>query len=149
MFFKVLYLGSLNLIFFVVALMFCVCLFFVVLQEVNFREVDGMVSLVREYLFFVRRRNFQMRYILSLENFQSLVVQSFMFENMILQRVNSDTDLVIFESRFSLIVSMYEYTLGQVQNFIIFWDIKEEVDFSDWIGFYYIGELGEMDLFVI
>jgi E3 ubiquitin-protein ligase HECW2 len=47
---------------------------------------------------------------------------------------------VTSESRSSLTASMYEYTLGQAQNLIIFWDIKEEVDPSDWIGLYHIGE---------
>jgi len=81
-----------------------------------------------------------MRYTLSPENLQSLASQSSMPENMTLQRANSDTDLVTSESRSSLTASMYEYTLGQAQNLIIFWDIKEEVDPSDWIGLYHIDE---------
>ncbi|KAI4574859.1 hypothetical protein MJG53_002801 [Ovis ammon polii x Ovis aries] len=81
-----------------------------------------------------------MRYTLSPENLQSLAAQSSMTENMTLQRANSDTDLVTSESRSSLTASMYEYTLGQAQNLIIFWDIKEEVDPSDWIGLYHIDE---------
>uniref|UniRef100_A0A803YLH5 HECT-type E3 ubiquitin transferase n=1 Tax=Meleagris gallopavo TaxID=9103 RepID=A0A803YLH5_MELGA len=56
------------------------------------------------------------------------------------QRANSDTDLVTSDSRSSLTASMYEYTLGQSQNLIIFWDIKEEVDPTDWIGLYHIDE---------
>ena len=80
--------------------------------------------------------------------FQSLAAQSSMPENMTLQRANSDTDLVTSESRSSLTASMYEYTLGQAQNLIIFWDIKEEVDPSDWIGLYHIGESDAMDLLV-
>lgn len=63
-----------------------------------------------------------------------------MAENMNLQRANSDTDLVTSDSRSSLTASMYEYTLGQSQNLIIFWDIKEEVDPTDWIGLYHIGK---------
>ena len=102
----------------------------------------------REHLLFVRRRNPQMRYTLSPENLQSLAAQSSMTENMTLQRANSDTDLVTSESRSSLTASMYEYTLGQAQNLIIFWDIKEEVDPSDWIGLYHIGESDELDLLV-
>ena len=89
-----------------------------------------------------------MRYTLSPENLQSLAAQSSMTENMTLQRANSDTDLVTSESRSSLTASMYEYTLGQAQNLIIFWDIKEEVDPSDWIGLYHIGKSNELDLLV-
>ncbi|XP_021053092.1 E3 ubiquitin-protein ligase HECW2 isoform X1 [Mus pahari] len=99
-----------------------------------------MASSAREHLLFVRRRNPQMRYTLSPENLQSLAAQNSMPENMALQRANSDTDLVTSESRSSLTASMYEYTLGQAQNLIIFWDIKEEVDPSDWIGLYHIDE---------
>uniref|UniRef100_G1TJI4 HECT-type E3 ubiquitin transferase n=1 Tax=Oryctolagus cuniculus TaxID=9986 RepID=G1TJI4_RABIT len=99
-----------------------------------------MASSAREHLLFVRRRNPQMRYTLSPENLQSLAAQSSLPENMTLQRANSDTDLVTSESRSSLTASMYEYTLGQAQNLIIFWDIKEEVDPSDWIGLYHIDE---------
>ncbi|XP_072468833.1 E3 ubiquitin-protein ligase HECW2 isoform X2 [Notamacropus eugenii] len=99
-----------------------------------------MASSAREHLLFVRRRNPQMRYTLSPENLQSLASQGSMPENMNLQRANSDTDLVTSESRSSLTASMYEYTLGQAQNLIIFWDIKEEVDPTDWIGLYHIDE---------
>lgn len=108
-----------------------------------------MASSAREHLLFVRRRNPQMRYTLSPENLQSLAAQSSMPENMTLQRANSDTDLVTSESRSSLTASMYEYTLGQAQNLIIFWDIKEEVDPSDWIGLYHIGESKETDMCVV
>lgn len=108
-----------------------------------------MASSAREHLLFVRRRNPQMRYTLSPENLQSLAAQSSMPENMTLQRANSDTDLVTSESRSSLTASMYEYTLGQAQNLIIFWDIKEEVDPSDWIGLYHIGESKETGMCVV
>uniref|UniRef100_A0A6I8NCT8 HECT-type E3 ubiquitin transferase n=1 Tax=Ornithorhynchus anatinus TaxID=9258 RepID=A0A6I8NCT8_ORNAN len=57
-----------------------------------------------------------------------------------LPRANSDTDLVTSDSRSSLTASRSEYTLGQPEKLIIFWDIKEEVDPSDWIGLYHIGE---------
>lgn len=56
-----------------------------------------------------------------------------------LQRANSDTDLVTSESRSSLTASTYELTLG-LGHLVIFWDIKEEVDATDWIGLYHIGE---------
>ncbi|XP_021103408.1 E3 ubiquitin-protein ligase HECW2 isoform X4 [Heterocephalus glaber] len=110
------------------------------LQEASPGEAGGMASSAREHLLFVRRRNPQMRYTLSPENLQSLAAQGSLPENMTLQRANSDTDLVTSESRSSLTASMYEYMLGQAQNLIIFWDIKEEVDPSDWIGLYHIDE---------
>lgn len=56
-----------------------------------------------------------------------------------LQRANSDTDLVSSESRSSLTASTYQLTLGH-SHLIISWDIKEEVDATDWIGLYHIGE---------
>nr|XP_008115479.1 PREDICTED: E3 ubiquitin-protein ligase HECW2 isoform X1 [Anolis carolinensis]XP_008115480.1 PREDICTED: E3 ubiquitin-protein ligase HECW2 isoform X1 [Anolis carolinensis] len=99
-----------------------------------------MTSSAREHLLFVRRRHPQLRYTLSPENLQSLASQGTVPENMNLQRANSDTDLVTSDSRSSLTASMYEYTLGQPQNLIIFWDIKEEVDPTDWIGLYHIDE---------
>uniref|UniRef100_A0A8C8R6B2 HECT-type E3 ubiquitin transferase n=1 Tax=Pelusios castaneus TaxID=367368 RepID=A0A8C8R6B2_9SAUR len=99
-----------------------------------------MANSAREHLLFVRRRNPQLRYTLSPENLQSLASQRPIPENMNLQRANSDTDLVTSDSRSSLTASMYEYTLGQSQNLIIFWDIKEEVDPTDWIGLYHIDE---------
>ncbi|XP_029941987.1 E3 ubiquitin-protein ligase HECW2 isoform X2 [Salarias fasciatus] len=56
-----------------------------------------------------------------------------------LQRANSDTDLVTSESRSSLTASMYQLTLGH-GHLVISWDIKEEVDATDWIGLYHIDE---------
>lgn len=56
-----------------------------------------------------------------------------------LQRANSDTDLVTSESRSSLTASTYQLTLG-LGHLVIFWDIKEEVDATDWIGLYHIDE---------
>ncbi|XP_037552766.1 E3 ubiquitin-protein ligase HECW2 [Nematolebias whitei] len=56
-----------------------------------------------------------------------------------LQRANSDTDLVSSESRSSLTASMYQLTLGH-GHLVISWDIKEEVDATDWIGLYHIDE---------
>ncbi|MEE6517530.1 hypothetical protein FKM82_027806 [Ascaphus truei] len=63
-----------------------------------------------------------------------------MMENLNFQRANSDTDLVSSDSRSSLTASMYEYTLGHSKELIIYWDIKEEVDPTDWIGLYHIDE---------
>lgn len=56
-----------------------------------------------------------------------------------LQRANSDTDLLTSEGRSSLTASTYQLTLGHGQ-LVISWDIKEEVDATDWIGLYHIGE---------
>uniref|UniRef100_A0A3Q2W2M7 C2 domain-containing protein n=1 Tax=Haplochromis burtoni TaxID=8153 RepID=A0A3Q2W2M7_HAPBU len=56
-----------------------------------------------------------------------------------LQRANSDTDLVTSESRSSLTASTYQVTLGH-SHLVISWDIKEEVDATDWIGLYHIDE---------
>ncbi|XP_069081957.1 E3 ubiquitin-protein ligase HECW2 isoform X2 [Pleurodeles waltl] len=99
-----------------------------------------MASSAREHLLFVRRRNPQLRYTLSPENLQSLASQGAMSESVNFQRANSDTDLVTSDSRSSLTASVYEYTLGHSQNLIIYWDIKEEVDPTDWIGLYHIDE---------
>uniref|UniRef100_A0A6Q2YBS7 HECT-type E3 ubiquitin transferase n=1 Tax=Esox lucius TaxID=8010 RepID=A0A6Q2YBS7_ESOLU len=57
-----------------------------------------------------------------------------------LPRANSDTDLVTSQSRSSLTASTLEFTLGRGQNLVISWDIKEEVDATDWIGLYHIDE---------
>ncbi|XP_047432498.1 E3 ubiquitin-protein ligase HECW2 [Mugil cephalus] len=56
-----------------------------------------------------------------------------------LQRANSDTDLVTSDSRSSLTASTYQLTLGH-GHLVISWDIKEEVDATDWIGLYRIDE---------
>ncbi|XP_038572081.1 E3 ubiquitin-protein ligase HECW2-like isoform X1 [Micropterus salmoides] len=56
-----------------------------------------------------------------------------------LQRANSDTDLVTSDSRSSLTASTHELTLGH-SHLVISWDIKEEVDATDWIGLYHIDE---------
>uniref|UniRef100_A0A8C6T9N7 HECT-type E3 ubiquitin transferase n=1 Tax=Neogobius melanostomus TaxID=47308 RepID=A0A8C6T9N7_9GOBI len=57
-----------------------------------------------------------------------------------LTRANSDTDLVTSQSRSSLTASTLEFTLNRGQNLVISWDIKEEVDATDWIGLYHIDE---------
>ncbi|KAM8806674.1 E3 ubiquitin-protein ligase HECW2 [Eudromia elegans] len=99
-----------------------------------------MAGAAREHALAVRRRGPQLRYTLSPENLRSLAPRGAAADSVSLQRANSDTDLVTSESRSSLTASMYEYTLGQSQNLIIFWDIKEEVDPTDWIGLYHIDE---------
>ncbi|XP_077304859.1 E3 ubiquitin-protein ligase HECW2 isoform X4 [Lithobates pipiens] len=98
-----------------------------------------MASSAREHCL-LRQRNPQLRYTLGPENLQSFASESTMTENLNFQRANSDTDLVTSDSRSSLTASMYEYILGQSQELIIFWDIKEEVDPTDWIGLYHIDE---------
>ncbi|XP_030634925.1 E3 ubiquitin-protein ligase HECW2 [Chanos chanos] len=106
----------------------------------------------REHLLVVRRRSPHMHYTLSPENLRSLSVQSrggagavsgtrvVPPEPMGLQRANSDTDLVTSENRSSLTASTYQFTLGRGQNLVISWDIKEQVDATDWIGLYHIDE---------
>uniref|UniRef100_A0A8C8LTU3 HECT-type E3 ubiquitin transferase n=1 Tax=Oncorhynchus tshawytscha TaxID=74940 RepID=A0A8C8LTU3_ONCTS len=89
----------------------------------------------REHLLVVRRRNPHMRYTLSPENLRHGEGHGGG-----LQRANSDTDLVTSESRSSLTASTYEFTMGRGQNLVINWDIKEEVDATDWIGLYHIDE---------
>ncbi|MBN3278894.1 HECW2 ligase, partial [Polyodon spathula] len=101
-----------------------------------------MAASAREHLQYVRRRNPQMRYTLSPENLQSLAAQNAgPAEPMSFQRANSDTDLVTSDSRSSLTASTYEFTLGLAQDLIISWDIKEEVDATDWIGLYHIAQM--------
>ncbi|KAJ8350503.1 hypothetical protein SKAU_G00256330 [Synaphobranchus kaupii] len=100
-----------------------------------------MAATAREHLLVVRRRSPHMRYTLSPENLQSLAAQSGgPPEAPALTRANSDTDLVTSDSRSSLTASAYEFTLGRAPNLIISWDIKEEVDATDWIGLYHIDE---------
>ncbi|XP_053328195.1 E3 ubiquitin-protein ligase HECW2 [Spea bombifrons] len=99
-----------------------------------------MAGSARDHNLPVRRQNHQLRHTLSPENLQSLASQNTMAENLHFQRANSDTDLVTSDSRSSLTASMYEYILGHSQELIIFWDIKEEVDPTDWIGLYHIDE---------
>uniref|UniRef100_A0A3Q1GAX0 HECT-type E3 ubiquitin transferase n=1 Tax=Acanthochromis polyacanthus TaxID=80966 RepID=A0A3Q1GAX0_9TELE len=92
----------------------------------------------REHLLAVRRRTPHTRpYTVGPDNLRSLSVQGAVGVG--LQRANSDTDLVTSESRSSLTASTYQLTLGQ-SHLVIFWDIKEEVDATDWIGLYHIDE---------
>lgn len=120
-----------------------------------------MTTTAREHLLVVRRRSPHMRYTLSPENLRTLSVQGGGSGGGVggglsggaggsrsgtgdaaplgLQRANSDTDLVTSESRSSLTASTYQFTLGRGQNLVISWDIKEEVDATDWIGLYQIG----------
>uniref|UniRef100_A0A6Q2YM70 HECT-type E3 ubiquitin transferase n=1 Tax=Esox lucius TaxID=8010 RepID=A0A6Q2YM70_ESOLU len=95
-----------------------------------------------------RRRSPHLRHTLSPENLRSLAERggapgdtaSVVSSPMGLPRANSDTDLVTSQSRSSLTASTLEFTLGRGQNLVISWDIKEEVDATDWIGLYHIDE---------
>ncbi|KAM4533355.1 E3 ubiquitin-protein ligase HECW1-like isoform 2-T2 [Odontesthes bonariensis] len=57
-----------------------------------------------------------------------------------LPRSTSDTDLVSPDARSTLTVSSSHYTIGQSEDLVITWDIKEEVDAGDWIGMYLVDE---------
>uniref|UniRef100_A0A3B3S6C7 HECT-type E3 ubiquitin transferase n=1 Tax=Paramormyrops kingsleyae TaxID=1676925 RepID=A0A3B3S6C7_9TELE len=57
------------------------------------------------------------------------------------QRSTSDTDLLTCHSRSTLAVSSSFYAIGQSQDIVLSWDIKEEVDAGDWIGMYLIDEV--------
>uniref|UniRef100_A0A8D2ZSC7 HECT-type E3 ubiquitin transferase n=1 Tax=Scophthalmus maximus TaxID=52904 RepID=A0A8D2ZSC7_SCOMX len=57
-----------------------------------------------------------------------------------LSRSTSDTDLVSPDARSTLAISSSHYTLGQSEDLVITWDIKEEVDAGDWIGMYNVDE---------
>lgn len=89
-----------------------------------------------------------MRHTLSPENLRTLTERSgtpadgasVVGGPMGLMRANSDTDLVTSQSRSSLTASTLEFTLNRGQTLVISWDIKEEVDATDWIGLYHIGE---------
>lgn len=58
-----------------------------------------------------------------------------------LSRSTSDTDLVSPDARSTLTISSSHYTIGQSEDLVITWDIKEEVDAGDWIGMYFVGKL--------
>lgn len=57
-----------------------------------------------------------------------------------LSRSTSDTDLVSPDARSTLTISSSHYTIGQSEDLVITWDIKEEVDAGDWIGMYLVGK---------
>uniref|UniRef100_A0A8C2GBP2 HECT-type E3 ubiquitin transferase n=1 Tax=Cyprinus carpio TaxID=7962 RepID=A0A8C2GBP2_CYPCA len=56
-------------------------------------------------------------------------------------RSTSDTDLVSLQSRSTLTASTSLYCIGQSEDMVICWDIREEVDAGDWIGMYLIDEV--------
>ncbi|KAM4561749.1 E3 ubiquitin-protein ligase HECW2 isoform 2-T3 [Fundulus diaphanus] len=102
----------------------------------------------REHLAAPRRRSPHLRHTLSPENLRTLAERggaavdaaSVVSGPIGLMRANSDTDLVTSQSRSSLTASTLEYTLNRGHNLVISWDIKEEVDATDWIGLYHIDE---------
>ncbi|XP_076013388.1 E3 ubiquitin-protein ligase HECW2 [Genypterus blacodes] len=102
----------------------------------------------REHLSAPRRRSPHLRHTLSPENLRTLAERggagvettSIASGPNGLPRANSDTDLVTSHSRSSLTASTLEHTLNRGQNLVISWDIKEEVDATDWIGLYHIDE---------
>lgn len=57
-----------------------------------------------------------------------------------LSRSTSDTDLVSPDARSTLTISSSHYIIGQSEDLVITWDIKEEVDAGDWIGMYLVDE---------
>ncbi|XP_038125705.1 E3 ubiquitin-protein ligase HECW2 isoform X2 [Cyprinodon tularosa] len=102
----------------------------------------------REHLSAPRRRSPHLRHTLSPDNLRTLAERGGAAVDAVsvvggpigLMRANSDTDLVSSQSRSSLTASTLEYTLNRGQNLVISWDIKEEVDATDWIGLYHIDE---------
>lgn len=103
----------------------------------------------RDHLSAPRRRSPHLRHTLSPDNLRSLAERGGAVGDTVsvvsgpigLPRANSDTDLVTSNSRSSLTASTLEFTMNRGQNLVISWDIKEEVDATDWIGLYHIGEI--------
>ncbi|XP_061547808.1 E3 ubiquitin-protein ligase HECW2 isoform X2 [Phycodurus eques] len=102
----------------------------------------------REHLSAPRRRSPNLRHTLSPENLRSLAERGGALVDAVsmvggpvgLPRANSDTDLVSSQTRSSLTASTLDFTLNRGQTLVISWDIKEEVDATDWIGLYHIDE---------
>ncbi|KAJ8279678.1 hypothetical protein COCON_G00067440 [Conger conger] len=88
-----------------------------------------------------RRCKDPMRYSYNPEQFANVDIRSGQHNGAIFPRSTSDTDLVTFDSRSTLMVSNSLYAIGQSQDIVICWDIKEEVDAGDWIGMYLIDEV--------
>lgn len=55
-------------------------------------------------------------------------------------RSTSDTDLLSPDARSTLAISSSRYVIGQSEDLVITWDIKEEVDARDWIGMYLLSK---------
>ncbi|XP_051785043.1 E3 ubiquitin-protein ligase HECW1-like isoform X2 [Erpetoichthys calabaricus] len=88
-----------------------------------------------------RRCKEPMRYSYNPDQFNNVDVRNGTHEAIPIPRSNSDTDLVTSDSRSTLMVSNSYYSIGQSQDIVIFWDIKEEVDAGDWIGMYLVDEV--------
>ncbi|XP_043921527.1 E3 ubiquitin-protein ligase HECW1 [Protopterus annectens] len=88
-----------------------------------------------------RRCKDPIRYSYNPDQFQNVDIRNGHREALSIPRSNSDTDLVTSDSRSALMVSTSYYTIGQSQDLVIYWDIKEEVDAGDWIGMYLIDEV--------
>lgn len=57
-----------------------------------------------------------------------------------LSRSTSDTDLLSSDTRSTLAISSSHYVIGQSEDLVVTWDIKEEVDAGDWIGMYLLSK---------
>lgn len=57
-----------------------------------------------------------------------------------LSRSTSDTDLLSPDTRSTLTISSSHYIIGQSEDLVVTWDIKEEVDAGDWIGMYLLSK---------
>ncbi|KAG5850138.1 hypothetical protein ANANG_G00079040 [Anguilla anguilla] len=82
-----------------------------------------------------------MRYSYNPEQFAGVDLRNGPHSGAFIPRSTSDTDLVTSDSRSTLMVSNSLYAIGQSQDIVICWDIKEEVDAGDWIGMYLIDEV--------
>ncbi|KAG7455422.1 hypothetical protein MATL_G00256570 [Megalops atlanticus] len=87
-----------------------------------------------------RRCKDAMRHSYNPEQFQNLELQNGGLEPA-LARSTSDTDLVTSHCRSTLAVSSSLYTIGQPEDILLSWDIKEDVDAGDWIGMYLVDEV--------
>uniref|UniRef100_H3A600 HECT-type E3 ubiquitin transferase n=1 Tax=Latimeria chalumnae TaxID=7897 RepID=H3A600_LATCH len=87
-----------------------------------------------------RRCKEPLRYSYNPEQFHNMDIENRPHGTLNIPRSTSDTDLVTSDSRSTLMVSSSYYTIGQSQDLVICWDIKEEVDAGDWIGMYLIDE---------
>ncbi|KAI1889018.1 hypothetical protein AGOR_G00174730 [Albula goreensis] len=88
-----------------------------------------------------RRCKDPMRYSYNPEQFANVDIRNGAHEAIAIPRSTSDTDLVTSDSRSTLMVSNSLYAIGQSQDIVICWDIKEEVDAGDWIGMYLVDEV--------
>ncbi|KAG7488659.1 hypothetical protein MATL_G00036290 [Megalops atlanticus] len=88
-----------------------------------------------------RRCKDPVRYSYNPEQFANVDIHNGAHEAIGIPRSTSDTDLVTSDSRSTLMVNNSLYAIGQSQDIVICWDIKEEVDAGDWIGMYLVDEV--------